>query len=291
MPFLTLSDGNSLFYKDWGNITGPPVVFSHGWPLQSDAWDNQMFFLGQNGYRTIAHDRRGHGRSSQPWTGNDMDTYADDLQQLFVHLGLTNATMVGHSTGGGEVVRYLGRHGTSRVDKAVLVGAIPPSLGAIPSNPDGVPLAVYKQQQQDFIDNRAQQAVDTANGPFFGFDRPDHNRSEGLVEQYVQQVLQGGFVNQYECLTALFLTDFTEDLKKMDIPTLLIHGDDDQLAPIDSTARKAAQILPNPTLNVYPGGDHGLPATHLHQVNQDLLDFIRGTGEGGGEGEDCPSTW
>ncbi|KAK0655069.1 putative hydrolases or acyltransferase [Cercophora newfieldiana] len=276
MPFLDLADGNSLFYKDWGNITGPPVVFSHGWPLNSDNWENQMFFLGNQGYRVIAHDRRGHGRSSQPWSGNDMDTYADDLHQLFVHLDLTNATMVGHSTGGGEVARFLGRHGTARVSKAVLVGAVTPLLGAIRTNPDGVPLSVFENDRKTLRENgRAQLFWDIPAGPFFGYNRHPENTSLALVQSWFDQAMQAGFVNVYDCIKAYSETDFTEDLKKTEIPVLVIHGDEDQLVPVETTAKRTVKLLKRGQLKVYEGGDHALPNTHVERVNGDLLDFLR----------------
>ncbi|KAK0634038.1 putative hydrolases or acyltransferase [Immersiella caudata] len=279
MPFLDLIDGNSMFYKDWGNITGPPVVFSHGWPLNSDNWENQMHFLGNQGYRVIAHDRRGHGRSSQPWTGNDMDTYADDLLQLFVHLNLTDATMVGHSTGGGEVARFLGRHASTDptlVSKAVLVGAITPVLGAIPSNPSGVPLSVFENDRETIRkQGRAQLFWDLPSGPFFNFDLHPENKSLALIQSWFDQAMQAGLVNVFDCITAFSETDFTEDLKKTDIPVLLIHGGEDKLVPVENTAKKAVKLLKKGSLKVYDGADHGLPNTYAERVNGDLLEFLR----------------
>ncbi|KAK4445383.1 Alpha/beta hydrolase protein [Podospora aff. communis PSN243] len=282
MPFLDLIDGNSMYYKDWGNITGPPVVFSHGWPLNSDNWENQMNFLGNHGYRVIAHDRRGHGRSSQPWTGNNMDTYASDLLQLYLHLNLTRTTLIGHSTGGGEVARFLGLYTSSTpytdlVSRAVLVGSITPILGAVPSNPHGVPLSVF-QSQRDTIDThgRAQLFHDIPSGPFYNFDLHPENKSLGLIQSWFEQAMQSGLVNAYDCITAFSETDFTEDLKKVEVPVLVIHGSEDQLVPMESTAKRAVRLLKKGTLKVYEGADHGLPDTHVERVNRDLLEFIRG---------------
>jgi len=299
MPFLSLADGNSMYYKDWGNITGPPVVFSHGWPLNSDNWENQMWYLGNNGYRVIAHDRRGRkplsllltlpptnqnqtdGRSSQPWSGNNMDTYADDLLQLFVHLDLTNATMVGHSTGGGEVARFLGRHASqdpSLVSRAVLVGAVTPILGAISTNPEGIPLENFEADRKALRANRAQLFLDIPSGPFFGYNLHPNNTSPGLIQSWYDQAMQAGFVNVLDCITAFSETDFTEDLKKVEVPVLVIHGDEDQLVPVENTAKRAVKLLKKGQLKVYEGGDHALPNTHVERVNADLLEFIRETG-------------
>jgi non-heme chloroperoxidase len=275
MPFLSLTDGNSLYYKDWGNATGQTVVMSHGWPLSSDSWDNQMFFLGRNGYRVIAHDRRGHGRSSQPWTGNNMDTYADDLHQLFVHLDLKNVTMVGHSTGGGEVARFVGRHGTSRVSKAVLLGAVPPLMVQTAANPDGVPLSQFDDLRAQMDKDRSQFFLNVPTGPFFGFNRPGATASQGLIQSWWLQGMMAGFVNAYECIKAFSETDFTDDLKKMNFPVLLLHGDDDQIVPIDNAARKAIKLLPQGKLKVYPAGGHALISTNADEVNKDLLEFLK----------------
>jgi len=265
--------------KDWGVPTGPAVVFSHGWPLNSDAWENQMHFLGSQGYRVIAHDRRGHGRSSQPWTGNDMDTYADDLLQLFVHLDVRNATMVGHSTGGGEVARFIGRHGTSRVSKAVLVGAVPPLMVSTPANLEGLPMSTFDDLRKGMHENRAKLFRDIPSTVFFGYNRPGATPSQGLIDSWFAQGMAAGFVNAYDCIKAFSETDFTPDLQKMakvGLPVLILHGDDDQLVPVGNHARKAASIIGvSATLNVYKGGDHGLPSTHVDQVNRDLLHFLR----------------
>ncbi|MCJ1328185.1 hypothetical protein MMC10_004860 [Thelotrema lepadinum] len=277
MPFITVKDGTEIYYKDWGNKNDPPVVFSHGWPLNSDNWENQMFFLANKGYRTIAHDRRGHGRSSQPWEGNDMDTYADDLHQLFEHLDLKGATMIGHSTGGGEVARFVGRHGTSRVSKAVLVSAITPLMLLTDKNPKGLPLEAFDSFRDGMLKDRAQFFLDVPSGPFFGFNRQAAKSatSQGLIWSWWQQGMMCGFKNAYDCIKAFSETDLTEDLKKMDIPVLVLHGDDDQVVPIGASAHEAIKLLPKGTLKVYPGGAHALPNTATKEVNRDLLDFIK----------------
>ncbi len=275
MSYLTVKDGTQIFYKDWGPKDGQPVVFSHGWPLSSDNWENQMFFLASHGYRCVAHDRRGHGRSSQPWDGNEMDTYADDLAALTAHLNLQNAVHVGHSTGGGEVARYIGRHGTGRVAKAVLVSAAPPLMVRTEKNPGGLPLSVFDGFRQAQRADRAQFFLDVPTGPFFGFNRPGAKVSQGMIQSWWLQGMMGGFKNTYDCIKAFSETDFTEDLKKMTVPTLILHGDDDQVVPIGASAHAAIKLLPNGTLKVYPGAPHALPDTHKDQVNADLLDFIR----------------
>lgn len=273
MSYFTTSDGTSLYYKDWGN--GPVVSFSHGWPLNADAWEAQMFFLAGKGYRCIAHDRRGHGRSSQPWSGNDMDTYADDLAQLFEHLGVTDVTLFGHSTGGGEVARYIGRHGTSRVAKAVLMGAVPPIMLKTADNPDGLPIEVFDGFRSAYLADRAQFFLDVATGPFFGFNRPGAKVSEGLIRSWWTQGMQSGHKNAYDCIKAFSETDFTADLAKFDVPTLIIHGDDDQIVPIKAAALRSATLIKGAQLKIYPGGGHSLGDTAKEQLNQDLLAFLR----------------
>jgi non-heme chloroperoxidase len=274
MSHFTTSDGTSLYYKDWGS--GPVVSFSHGWPLNADAWEAQMFFLAGQGYRCIAHDRRGHGRSSQPWNGNDMDTYADDLAQLFEHLGVTDVTLVGHSTGGGEVARYIGRHGTSRVAKAVLMGAVPPIMLKTADNPDGLPIEVFDGFRSAYLADRAQFFLDVATGPFFGFNRPGAKVSEGLIRSWWTQGMQSGHKNAYDCIKAFSETDFTADLAKFDVPTLIIHGDDDQIVPIKAAALRSATLIKGAQLKIYPGGGHSLGDTAKEQLNQDLLAFLQG---------------
>jgi len=275
MPFVTTKDKTEIFYKDWGNPDGPVVVFSHGWPLNSDNWENQMFFLGNHGYRCIAHDRRGHGRSSQPWGGNDMDTYADDLLVLFEHLDLKDVMIVGHSTGGGEVIRFCGRHGTSRVSKAVIVGAIPPVMVKKESNPLGLPIEVFDGFRTAMIKDRAQFFLDVPTGPFFGFNKPGANVSQGLIESWWQQGMMCGFKNAYDCITVFSETDLTEDLKKIDIPVLILHGEWDQIVPVDASARLGIKLLKQGTLKIYPGGAHALPNTAVDEVNEDLLAFLK----------------
>ncbi|WP_447783630.1 alpha/beta fold hydrolase [Stenotrophomonas bentonitica] len=272
MSYFTTSDGTSLYYKDWGS--GPVVSFSHGWPLNADAWEAQMFFLASNGYRCIAHDRRGHGRSSQPWNGNDMDTYADDLAELFEHLGVTDVTLVGHSTGGGEVARYIGRHGTSRVAKAVLMGAVPPIMLKTADNPDGLPIEVFDGFRSAYLADRAQFFLDVATGPFFGFNRPGAKVSEGLIRSWWTQGMQSGHKNAYDCIKAFSETDFTADLAKFDVPTLIIHGDDDQIVPIKAAALRSVTLIKGAQLKIYPGGGHSLGDTAKEQLNQDLLAFL-----------------
>ena len=272
MPTITTKDGTQIYYKDWG--TGQPLVFSHGWPLSADAWEDQMIFLAARGYRCIAHDRRGHGRSAQPWSGNDMDTYADDLAELVAALDLRNAIHIGHSTGGGEVARYIGRHGTGRVAKAVLVGAVTPQMMASPANPDGVPHAVFDGIREGVKNDRAQFFYDLTL-PFYGFNRDGAKTSDGLRQSFLRQGLQCSIQSAYACIKQFSETDFTEDLKKMTIPTLVIHGDDDQIVPIAATARRAVEILPQGRLEVYEGAPHGLPTTHKDRLNADLLAFLK----------------
>ncbi|MCC2963545.1 alpha/beta hydrolase [Massilia sp. IC2-278] len=270
---VTARDGTLIHFTDWGH--GQPVVFSHGWPLSADAWEDQMLFLADHGYRVIAHDRRGHGRSSQPWHGNDMDTYADDLATLLDTLDVTGATLVGHSTGGGEVARYIGRHGTNRVSKAVLVGAVTPQMMVSPANPDGVPLSVFDGIRAGVQADRAQFFYDLST-PFYNFNRDGAKVSEGMRLSFLRQGLQCSIKSAYACIKQFSETDFTEDLKKMSIPTLVVHGDDDQIVPIATTARRAVEILPQGRLSVYEGAGHGLPATHKDRLNAELLAFLRG---------------
>lgn len=275
MPYITTKDGTEIYYKDWGNPAGQPIVFSHGWPLNSDNWENQMFFLGTQGYRVIAHDRRGHGRSSQPWFGNEMDTYSDDLLDLFEHLDLKNVMIVGHSTGGGEVARFLGRHGTSRVSKAVLVSSVPPIMVQSASNPEGLPISVFDGFRESMRKNRAQFFLDVPTGPFFGFNRPNATVSQGLIDSWWQQGMQGGFIGTYECIKAFSETDFTEDLKKIDIPVLVVHGSDDQIVPIVDSAYMTIKLLKHGTLKVYPGAPHAIPNIFIDELNNDLLEFVK----------------
>ncbi|WP_425258815.1 alpha/beta fold hydrolase [Rubrivivax sp. RP6-9] len=270
---FTTRDGTQIYYKDWGS--GPVVSFSHGWPLSSDAWEAQMFHLASNGYRVIAHDRRGHGRSSQPWHGNDMDTYADDLHELFTALDLKGVTMVGHSTGGGEVARYIGRHGTRRVARAVLMGAVPPIMVKSPNNPVGLPQEVFDGFRQAYLADRAQFFLEVASGPFFNFNRPGAKVSQGLIQSWWRQGMMSGHKNAYDCIKAFSETDFTDDLKKFDVPTLIVHGDDDQIVPIQGSALLSAQLVKGATLKVYKGGSHSLGDTAKDALNADLLAFAR----------------
>jgi non-heme chloroperoxidase len=273
MHTFTTKDGTTLFYKDHG--TGQPIVFSHGWPLSADAWDAQMVFLGWHGYRVIAHDRRSHGRSDQTWDGNHMDQYADDLAELMDSLDLTGAVMVGHSTGGGEVAHYLGRHGTRRVAKAVLIGAVPPLMLKTEANPGGLPMEVFDGIRKSTFDNRAQFFKDLAV-PFYGFNRPGATLSEGIRDSFWAQGMMGGLKGQYDCIREFSEVDYTENLKKIDVPTLVIHGDDDQIVPIGAAGLRSAKIVPNATLKVYEGAPHGLAQTEQDRLNADLLAFIQG---------------
>ncbi|MFN6994877.1 MAG: alpha/beta fold hydrolase [Aquincola tertiaricarbonis] len=273
--YITTPDGTQIYYKDWGPKDGKVVTFSHGWPLSADAWDAQMFHLASHGFRCIAHDRRGHGRSSQPWHGNEMDTYADDLQALLTKLEITGAMMVGHSTGGGEVARYIGRHGSQRVSKAVLMGAVPPIMVKSPNNPQGLPMEVFDGFRQAYLADRAQFFLDVASGPFFNFNRPGAKVSQGLIQSWYMQGMMSGHKNAYDCIKAFSETDFTEDLKKFDIPTLIIHGDDDQIVPIGGAALLSAKLVKGAELKIYKGGSHSLGDTAKDQLNADLLAFAR----------------
>lgn len=270
MSRVTTADGTRIFYKDWG--TGQPVVFSHGWPLNADAWDDQMMFLASRGFRAIAHDRRGHGRSSQPWTGNDMDTYADDLAHLLDALDLTGVILVGHSTGGGEVARYIGRHGTSRVAKAVLLSAIPPLMLKTEANPAGLPREVFDEIRAGLIADRSQYYQDLSR-PFYGANRSGSQVSRGVLDAFWLMSMTVGLNAAYDCVEAFSETDFTDDVRRFDVPTLIVHGDDDQIVPIDAAGRASATLVPDATLKVYPGAPHGIPATHKDQFNTDLLEF------------------
>ncbi len=272
MPTITTTDGTQIYYKDWGR--GQPIVFSHGWPLSADAWDDQMFFLASQGFRCIAHDRRGHGRSSQPWDGHDMDTYADDLAALVRALDLRDAIHVGHSTGGGEVARYLGRHGTSRAAKAVLIGAVPPIMLKSPSNPIGLPKAAFDGIRAGVLADRSQFFKDLSV-PFYGANRPGATVSQGVRDAFWLQGMLAGFKPAFDCIAAFSETDFTEDLKRIDVPTLILHGDDDQIVPVDGSARLSAKLVNGSTLKIYPGLSHGMCTVNKDLINADLLAFAK----------------
>jgi non-heme chloroperoxidase len=272
MSTITTKDGAKIYYKDWG--TGPVVTFSHGWPLNADAWDGQMLFLAQHGFRVVAHDRRGHGRSTQAASRNDMDGYADDLAAVIEALDLHDATLVGHSTGGGEVTRYIGRHGTKRVAKAVLIAAVPPIMVKTPTNPEGLPMEVFDEIRAGLVKDRSQYYKDLAIA-FYGANRPGAKVSQGTLDQFWLWSMQAGLKNAYDSVKAFSETDFTEDLKKFDVPTLVLHGEDDQIVPVDDSARKSARLIKRVKDVYYPGAPHGLTATHQDQVNAELLAFIR----------------
>jgi non-heme chloroperoxidase len=272
MNFITTKDATKIAYKDWGK--GQPILFSHGWPLTGDAWEAQMLFLGQNGYRVIAHDRRGHGKSDQPWDGNNMDQYADDLAELIEKLDLNNLVMVGHSTGGGEVAHYIGRHGSKRVAKVVLVGAVPPLMLKTDANPEGTPIGVFNDIRKGTATNRSQFFKDLTT-PFYGFNRPGARTNDGLRESFWLMGMQGGIKGHYECIREFSEVDYTADLRKIDKPTLVIHGDDDQIVPIAASAKKTAKIVKNAELKVYKGGSHGLAQVDPDTFNADVLAFVR----------------
>ena len=273
MSTITTKDGTQIYYKDWG--TGPVVTFSHGWPLNADMWDGQMLFLAQNGFRCVAHDRRGHGRSSQTSSGNDMDGYADDLAAVIEALDLEQVTMVGHSTGGGEVARYIGRHGTSRVAKAVLIAAVPPLMLKSDANPEGLPIELFDGFRASLMKDRSQAYRDFAV-PFYGANRPGATVSQGILDQFWTWSMQSGLKNAYESIKAFSETDFTEDLKKFDVPTLVLHGEDDQVVPVKNSAVKSTRLIKGAKEIYYPGAPHGITATHQDQINADLLAFIKG---------------
>ena len=272
MPTITVKDGAQIYYKDWG--TGQPIVFSHGWPLTADDWDGQMLYFGQQGFRVIAHDRRGHGRSTQTWDGNEMNTYADDLAALTEKLDLKNAIHVGHSTGGGEVARYIGRHGSKRVAMAVLISAVPPLMVKTDNNPAGASIEVFDDLRAQLAANRPQLYRDITI-PFYGYNRSGAKISEGIREHWWLQGMMGGMKAHYDCIKAFSETDFTEDLKRIDVPTLILHGDDDQIVPIAASAPLSAKLVKNSSLKIYPGFPHGMPTTNADQINADLLAFLK----------------
>ena len=274
MSTITVKDGTTIYYKDWGK--GPVVTFSHGWPLNSDMWDGQMMFLAEHGFRVVAHDRRGHGRSSQVWNGNDMDGYADDLAAVIEALNLKDVTLVGHSTGGGEVARYIGRHGTKRVARAVLIAAVPPLMLKTASNPEGLPMQVFDKMRSDLAKDPSQFYKDLAV-PFYGANRPGAKVSQGILDQFWYWSMQAGLKNAYESIKAFSETDQTEDLKKFDVPTLVLHGEDDQIVPVKDSAKKSARLIRGAKEIYHPGAPHGITATHQDQVNAELLEFIEET--------------
>lgn len=273
MGTLLTEDRTEIYFKDWGN--GQPVVLSHGWPLSSDSWEDQMIFLAERGYRVIAHDRRGHGRSSQPWNGNEMNTYADDLATLIEELDLREVVLIGFSTGGGEVARYIGRHGTERIAKAALVSAVPPLMLKTPNNPGGLPKSVFDGLRASSLADRSQLYRELAAGPFYGFNREGATPSQGLVDSFWMQGMQSGHKSAYDCIAAFSETDFSADLSRFDVPTLVLHGDDDQIVPFEAAGRVTAKLLAKATLKIYPGGSHGIAQTHPDLFNADLLAFIK----------------
>ncbi|SEJ64476.1 non-heme chloroperoxidase [Propionispira arboris] len=273
MSTIMMKDGTQIYYKDWG--TGQPLVFSHGWPLNSDSWEAQMVFFASKGYRCIAHDRRGHGRSSQPWDGNEMNTYADDLSALIENLDLNNVILIGFSAGGGEIARYIGRQGTKRVEKVALISAVPPLMLKTAKNPGGLPIDAFDEIRQGSIADRSQFYKDLAAGPFFGANRPGAKVSQGMMDSFWLQGMQAGHKNTLDCIKAFSETDFTEDLKEFDIPTLIVHGNDDQIVPIGAAALHSSQLIKNATLKIYEGAPHGIVYTHKDQLNADLLEFIK----------------
>jgi len=272
MSAITVKDGTKIYYKDWGK--GPVITFSHGWPLNSDAWDNQLFFFAQNGFRVVAHDRRGHGRSSQPWSGNDMNGYADDVAAVIETLDLKDITMVGHSTGGGEVARYIGRYGTTRVAAAVLIGSVPPVMVKSVANPEGLPIEVFDGLRKSLANDRSQFYKDFAH-TFYGANRPGASVSQGTLDQFWLLCMQAGLKNAYDCIKAFSETDFTEDLKKFDVPTLILHGEDDQIVPINDSAKKSVRLVKGAKSIFYPGKPHGMFSTYADQVNADMLEFLK----------------